>query len=222
MNNAKVDVVTLEMTRETLYSAVVCDALDGMGLRNQSPRVQLTPQTGINKLVGRCKTSLWVDMSHEDPNPYDLELKAVDSCRPDDILIAAAGGSMRSGIWGELLSTAARNSGCVGAIVDGAVRDVPKMREMGFGVFARGRCIYDSLHRQRVVDVDVPIEIDSVRIDPGDLVIADEDGVVFIPQKVEKEALRRAWEKVHAENITRDAIKEGMKATAAYKKFGVL
>lgn len=222
MSQKKVDVVTLAMARETLYSAVVCDALDAMGLRNQSPRIQLVAQTGVEKLVGRCKTSLWVDMAHEDPHPYDLELKAVDACRADDVLIAAAGGSMRSGIWGELLSTAARNSGCVGAIVDGAVRDVPKMRAMGFAVFARGRSIYDSLHRQRVVDVDIPIEIDGVKIDPGDLVIADEDGVVFIPQKVEKEALKRAWEKVHAENVTRDAIKGGMKATAAYEKYGVL
>ncbi len=222
MSQAKVDIVTLEMARQTLYSAVVSDALDAMGLRHQSPRVSLVPQTGIDKLVGRCRTSLWVDMSHKDPHPYDLELKAVDSCQPDDVLIAAAGGSMRSGIWGELLSTAARNSGCVGAIIDGAVRDVEKMRAMGFCAFARGRSVYDSQDRQRVVDLDVPVEIAGVRVESGDLVIADGDGVVFIPKKVEQEALRRAWEKVHAENVTRDAIKAGMKATAAYEKFGVL
>ena len=61
-------------------------------------------------------------------------------------------GSMRSGIWGELLSTAARNSGCIGAIVDGAVRDVAKMSAMGFTTFSRGTCLYDSQNRQRVVD----------------------------------------------------------------------
>ncbi len=214
--------ITLEMMRAELYSAVLADALDGLGYRNQSPRLQLPPLTGTEKIVGRCKTTLWVDMAHVDPEPYDLELKAVDGCRPDDVLIAAAGGSMRSGIWGELLSTAARNSGCVGAIVDGAVRDVQKMRAMGFPVFARGTCVYDSLHRQRVVDADVIVEIDAVRFAPGDLVIADVDGVVVCPQEVETEAIRRAWEKVHAENITRDAIKGGMKAVAAYEKYGVL
>ena len=173
-------------------------------------------------LVGRCKTTLWTDMAHADPKPYELELKAVDGCRPDDVLIAAAGGSMRSGIWGELLSTAARNSGCIGTIVDGAVRDVAKMRAMGFTAFARGVCIYDSLNRQRVVDVDVPVEIDGVTFSPGDLVMADVDGVVVVPQAIEKQAIARAWEKVYAENITRDAIKAGMKAVAAYEKFGVL
>jgi regulator of RNase E activity RraA len=214
--------ITLEMMRSRLYSAVVCDALDQLGYTNQSPRVPLVPVTGVELLIGRCKTTLWADMFHVDPKPYELELIAVDSCKPDDVLIAAAGGSMRSGIWGELLSTASRNSGCIGAIVDGAVRDTAKMRAMGFACFARGRCVYDSQNRQRVIDLDVPVQIDGVRFCPGDLVIADADGVVVVPQEVEEEAIRRAWEKVHAENVTRDAIKAGMKATAAYAKYGVL
>ncbi|MCX5661082.1 MAG: RraA family protein [Planctomycetota bacterium] len=214
--------ITLDMMREHLYSAVVCDALDALGYTHQSPRLQLPALTGCPKLVGRCKTTLWADMAHVDPSPYELELKAVDSCRPDDVMIAAAGGSMRSGIWGELLSTAARNSGCIGVIVDGAVRDVAKMTAMGFACFARGTNIYDSMNRQRVVDVDVVVEIDGVRFAPGDLVFADVDGVVVVPREIEAKAIANAWAKVHAENITRDAIKGGMKAVAAYKKYGVL
>jgi 4-hydroxy-4-methyl-2-oxoglutarate aldolase len=214
--------ITLEMMRQGLYSAVVCDALDGLGYKRQSPRLALPPLTGVEKLIGRCRTTLWVDMAHADPVPYELELRAVDACRPDDVLICAAGGSMRSGIWGELLSTAARNSGCVGAVVDGAVRDVAKMREMKFPVFARGTCVYDSLHRQRVVDIDVTVELDGVRFAPGDLVIADIDGIVVVPKQIEADAIVRAWDKVHAENVTRDAIRGGMKAVDAYKKYGVL
>src|SRR5688572_33334846 len=204
MATAPATQITLDQMRRELYSAVVSDALDGLGFKHQSPRIPLPPLTGIEKIVGRCRTTLWVDMAHDDPKPYELELQAVDGCRPDDVLICAANGSMRSGIWGELLSTAARNSGCIGAIVDGAVRDVDKMTGMRFPVFARGTCIYDSLNRQRVVDIDVPVEIDGVRFTSGDLVIADVDGVVVVPQTVEAEALRRAWEKVHAESVTRD------------------
>jgi len=214
--------ITLPMIRESLYSAVLCDALDAMGLTNQSPRVRLAPMTGDYVLAGRCRTTLWADMFHEDPQPYELELIAVDSCLADDVLIAAAAGSMRSGIWGELLSTAARNRGCVGAVVDGAVRDTRQMTRMQFPVFARGHCIYDSQNRQRVIDLNVPVEIDGVVFSPGDLLLADSDGVVVVPHEVEKEAVRRAWEKVHAENITRDAIRGGMKATDAYAKYGVL
>ena len=210
------------MMRESLYSAVVADALDSLGLRNQSPRVELAPLTVETVLIGRCKTTLWADMFHEDPRPYELELQAVDSCRPDDVLIAAAAGSVQSALWGELLSTACRNTGCVGAIVDGAARDIRRMREMQFPVYARARSVYDSLSRQRVIDLDVPVEIAGVRFFPGDLVIADLDGVVVVPQAVEAEAIRRAWEKVHTENKVRDDIRGGMKATEVFKKYGVL
>ena len=214
--------ITLEMIRQHLSCAVVCDALDGLGLRHQCPRVPIRPLTTSTLLAGRCKTTLWADMAHEDPRPYELELRAVDECSPDDVLLAAAGGSMRSGIWGELLSTAARNRGCVGAIVDGAVRDLAVMRRMGFAVFARGTCPYDSKDRQRVVDLDVPVEIDGVRFHPGDLVLADEDGVVVVPREVEDEAIGRAWDKVHAENVVRDAIRAGMKAGDVFRKYGIL
>ena len=216
------DTITLAMMRDKLYAAVVSDALDQLGFSSQSPRVSLVAQTVDEVLIGRCKTTLWTDMAHVDPEPYQLELQAVDGCQPDDVLIAAAGGSMRSGIWGELLTTAARNGGCVGAIVDGAVRDTAAMRRIGFPVFARGRSIYDSQNRQRVVDVDVPVEVGGVLFTPGDLVIADGDGVVVVPRDIEDRAIRAAWDKVHAENETRDAITNGMKAAAAYAKFGVL
>jgi len=214
--------ITLSQMREKLYSAVVCDALDKLGYRNQSPRGSIRPLTTNGVLVGRCKTTLWAEMAHEDPLPYELELKAVDTCQADEVIIAAAGGSMRSGLWGELLSTAAMRSGCVGAIIDGAVRDVLKMSKMGFAVFARGTCVYDSRDRNRVIDVDVPVEIAGVRFSPGDLVIADGDGIVVVPRGVEEEAINAAWEKANAENVVREAIAGGMSAGEAFRKYGVL
>jgi regulator of RNase E activity RraA len=214
--------ITIAMMREHLYSAVVCDALDAVGRRRQSPGVPLRPLTTEGVLVGRAKTTLWAEMYHVDTKPYELELQAVDTARQDDVLIAAAGGSLRSGLWGELLSTAARRSGCVGAIVDGAVRDVRQMKAMEFPVWARGCSVYDSRDRHRVIDVDVEVEIDKVRIAPGDLVFADVDGVVVVPQDVEEEVIRRAWEKVQAENTVRDSIRAGMTATEAFDRYGVL
>ena len=214
---------SIDALRTQLYSAVVADALDRLGFRHQSPRVRLQPCTlTAATVIGRCKTTLWADMADVDPRPYELELKAVDECQPDDVLIAAAGGSMRSGIWGELLTAAALNTGCVGAIVDGAIRDVSKIAALRFPVFARGSCVYDSLHRQRVIDIDVRVEIDGVCFAPGDLVIADQDGIVVIPQSVEAETLRLALNKVEGENTVRDAIRQGMKSTAAFQKYGIL
>lgn len=214
--------MNLQELKDQLYVAVISDVLDQLGYKNQATRITFHAYTGISKLIGRCKTTLWADMYDVDTNPYELELKAVDSCQPGDILIGAAGGSNRSGIWGELLSTAARNSGCEGVIVHGAVRDIDKMKEMGFPVFATSKNPYDSQNRQRVIDLDVTVEIDGVKFCPGDIVMADEDGIVVIPRDVEEEVIKAALQKVSAENITRDAIKGGMKAMDAYLKFGVL
>lgn len=173
-------------------------------------------------LLGYCKTTLWADMAHVDPNPYVLELAAVDSCQANDVFVCAAAGSMRSGIWGELLSTAARNRGCVGVLVDGAIRDIPKMRAMNFTVYARGSNPLDSRDRQRVVDYDVNLEIDGVKIEPGDLIAVDEDGIAVVPKAIQDKVVAAAWAKVHAENEVRDAITAGMSATEAFQKFGVL
>ncbi|MEX2511851.1 MAG: RraA family protein [Cyclobacteriaceae bacterium] len=213
---------SIQEMEEKLYVAVISDALDGLGFTAQSPDITFSIHTGKPKLLGRCKTTLWSEMYHEDLNPYELELKAVDACKPGEIFIAGAAGSNRSGIWGELLSTAASNSGCIGALVDGSIRDIAKIRDMGFTVFAKGKRVYDSQNRQRVIDIDIPVEIGGVLFCPGDLVFCDEDGVVVIPQEVEVTAIEKAMLKVNAENITRDEIKKGLKATDAYKKYGVL
>ena len=213
---------TLAAMRGRFTAAVVCDALDAEGLTRQSPRLSLRPLTVGGVLLGRCKTTLWADMAHPDPTPYALELAAVDACRPDDVLICAAGGSARSGVWGELLSTAARNRGCVGVVVDGMVRDVTRMTAMEFPVYARGTVLYDSKDRQRVIDVDVPVEIDGVVFEPGALVVADDDGVVVVPRRAEAAVVRRAWAKVTAEDEVRAAIAGGLPAVAAFAKYGVL
>lgn len=205
-----------------LYVAVIADALDMLGLRRQCPRVELPPRTGVDTLIGRCRTTAWEDLDAPDPSPYELELKAVDSCQPGDVMIAAANGSRASGIWGELLSTAARNAGCAGVVVDGGVRDLQKMADMDFPCFARYTCPYDSQHRQRVVTYGEPVEIDGVTFCDRDLIFADRDGVVVVPQRVEDEVLRLANAKVNDENKTRDAIRNGMRATKAYATFGVL
>ena len=66
------------------------------------------------------------------------------------------------------------------------------------------------------------MEIDGVIFHSGDLVLADQDGIVVVPQEIEEQAIHNAWQKVHDENVTRDAIIDGMLATDAYRKYGVL
>lgn len=214
--------ITLPMIRERLTSALVSDALDRLGYRRQSPALRLQPWTGVTKLVGRAKTTLWADMAHEDPRPYELELRAVDSCQPDDVMVCAVNGSLRAAVWGELLSTAAKNRGCVGVIIDGAVRDVAKMTELGFPCFALATNVYDSLNRQRVIEIDVPVELGGVTCAPGDLVIADLDGMVVVPRAVEAQAIADAWAKANTENKILDDLRRGHSATEVFRRHGTL
>jgi regulator of RNase E activity RraA len=214
--------ITWEMIRSSFYVAVVCDVLDQLGFEHQSPRIQLRPLTTSGLLAGRCKTTLWEEIFETDPQPYALELQAVDSCKSNDVVIVAADGSTRAGTWGELLSRAAMNRGSVGTIVDGAVRDVHQMSAMKFPCFAKHLCPYDSLNRMRVIDVDVSVELDGVRFEPDSMVMADRDGVVVIPSEAEQETLQLAWKKIHEENEVRRAIEQGMSATDAFRKYGVL
>jgi 4-hydroxy-4-methyl-2-oxoglutarate aldolase len=215
--------LSLELMRKHLSVPLLCDSLDAAGLRNQSPRLALLPMTTPGKLlIGRAKTTLWADMAHEDPRPYELELAAIDSCDREGVIVCAAHGSMRSGIWGDLLTGAAMNRGCAGVIVDGAIRDLSKIKSMGFAVFARGTCPYDSRDRQRVIDYDVRIELGGVNVEPGDIIAADDDGIVVVPQHVEASIIQAAWDKAHAENEVREAVRGGMSATEAFNRFGVL
>lgn len=96
------------------------------------------------------------------------------------------------------------------------------MLEQNFPVFSRGRFAQDSSVRTKIVDYRCPIEIGAVWINPGDLVVADMDGVLIVPKNIEEEVIIKSLEKVRAEKKVREEIENGMSSTDAFKKYGVL
>ena len=130
------DIELFERVQETLYTAVIADALDELGAHDQAMREYLRPMLPDNKFVGWARTIICRDVYYIPPDPYSLELEAVDSILPGEVVIVSTGESKRNAPWGELLSTAARARGARGAVIDGLVRDVAKIQELGFGVFA--------------------------------------------------------------------------------------
>jgi regulator of RNase E activity RraA len=212
----------LELMAKQLYSAVLSDVLDGLGFRDQAMAARVRPVWPDAAVVGRAHTALTVDVFEVRPEPYKLEIAAVDSLQPGDVLVAATGPSTRTCFWGELLSTAARLRGARGAIVDGYVRDVRRITEMGWPVFATGMSPVDSAGRSTVVEYGTTVRCGDVLVRERDIVFGDVDGIVVVPQEVEREAIAKALEKVEGENRTREALEQGMTLTEVYAKYGLL
>jgi 4-hydroxy-4-methyl-2-oxoglutarate aldolase len=213
--------VTPAPTPANLTAALVLDALDASGRRHQAIQCGIIPRTN-QVIVGRAKTLLWVDFAYDDPTTYARELEAVDSISPGEIVVCATAGSSRSGVWGELLATAAHRRGALGVVTDGAVRDLAQMEAMGFPVFSRHVSAYDSLNRQKVVAYDVRVEIGGVTIDPGDVIVADRDGIAVVPAGIEADIITSAIGKASREDEFRAAVRSGMSLVAAYEHFNVL
>ncbi len=207
---------------ERLYTAVISDILDSMGLRDQSPNIELDSTTGNSILMGYAKTLRWVDCPDPEEETYAPMIAAVDSVKPGEVVVSAATGSNRSALWGELLSTATRMRGGRGAIVEGAVRDIAQMRSMDFPCFALHRTPRDSAGRQMVEAYDVPVEIGGVTVNPGDLVMIDSDGMVVIPSSRAEEVIEKSLEKLEKEDTTRDELLKGRLLGEVYDEYGVL
>lgn len=205
-----------------LYTAVVSDSLDEMGYRDQAMRKDFRPLDPSFRCAGWARTVQCKDVFEIPDDPYGLEIEAIDSLLPGEIAVVSTNDSERNAPWGELLSTASKARGARGAIIGGLVRDVNKIRELRFPVFATGIKPVDSMGRGVVTDYNVPIECGDVSVWPGDLVFADFDGVVVIPAAVVTEVIARATDKVTRENHSRDELMRGAYLADVYKKYGVL
>ncbi len=203
-----------------LYTPVVADVLDRLGYRDQAMRAEIRPLFSGARCAGVARTVRTIPAPEVAPTePYQGEMAAVDDLRAGDVMVVS---ECHASFWGELLSTAARYRGCRGVVIDGYTRDTQAIQAMGFPVFCRGVHPADSLGRIDVAEHDVPIVCGGVQVRSGDLVLADDDGIVTIPQAVVEETLARAEEKVRGENLVRRALAEGMTVTEAFRRYGVL
>jgi regulator of RNase E activity RraA len=154
--------------------------------------------------------------------PYGVEIDAMDSLRPGEVVVHSTDYAGTNAPWGELMSTVAKRNGATGCICDSQIRDGQKIIQMGFPVFYRGIRPLDSLGRGRVMAYDVPVKCGEVLVNPGELVFADFDGVVIVPRSVEEEVLRLAEEKVGKENDSRRELLLGRSLRDVYAQYRVL
>jgi regulator of RNase E activity RraA len=203
-----------------LYTPVVADVLDRVGHRNQTLRAEIRPLTPGMTIAGYAHTVRTIPATEAAPaEPYKGEMVAVDALRPGEVMMVS---TCEWSFWGELLSTAARHRGCRGVIIDGYTRDTQAIIAMHFPVFCRGIHPADSLGRLDVDAHDVPIECGGVNVVPGDLVLADADGIVVVPRSIALQVIEAAEQKVRSENLVRAKLAEGMSVTEAFRRYGVL
>jgi 4-hydroxy-4-methyl-2-oxoglutarate aldolase len=218
MSKALLDHIT-----QNLYTAVLSDSLDSLGHRCQVMREYIRPvHSRYQVIAGYAHTIAFVDSNEILPNPFDAEIEAVDAIQPDSVVVIATGNSIQNAPWGELLSTAAVARGSRGAIVEGFVRDVKMIEELGYPVFATGMKPLDSNGRGLLTSWGKPIVCGEVEVNPGDLIVADFDGVVVIPVALIEATIERANAKVTGENNSRDELRKGAYLRDVYAKYGVL
>lgn len=206
-----------------LRTAVVSDCLDRMGFRNQAMASRIRPLFPEARLAGYAMT---VHVVADDQIPSDRgqwyrgELQAVDALSDGDVMVVST--CPDGPFWGELLATASRYRGARGIVMDAGTRDTLQLIEMRFPTFAASVSPLDSLGRMNVDAVMQPIECGGVAVNPGDLVLGDNDGVVVIPAALAAEVIKLAEEKSSGEDLVRTKLAEGMGTWEAFRTYGVI
>lgn len=217
-----------DIVRNELYTAVVGDIMDKLGLLNQFLPPQIQPLQDDMFIVGRAMTVLEADVvsnsSSNNPvlnKPFGLMLEALDDLKKNEVYVCT-GSSPSYALWGELMATRAQILGAAGAVVDGYSRDTRGILELKFPSFSYGRYAQDQAPRGKVIDFRVPIEIQGVRINSGDIIVGDIDGVCVVPKEVEEEVFRLSIEKARGEKMVQKKIQEGMSTREAFDKYGIM
>ncbi len=226
----KNDQELFDLARRELYTAVVGDVMDTMGLQKQFLPPEIRPLQAGMVLIGRAMTVLEADVfalqaenSHNPlmAKPFGLMLEALDDLKPGEIYICS-GASPTYALWGELMSVRAMKLGAGGAVLDGYSRDTHGILALNFPTFSYGAYAQDQGPRGKVIDYRVPLEIGAVRVQPGEIVFGDLDGVCVVPREAEQEVFARSVEKARGEKLVRQAIEAGMGAAEAFLKYGIM
>lgn len=228
MPDWKDDAELFALMKQDLFTAVVGDVMDVMGLIHQFLPPEIRPLREDVVVVGRAMPVLEADcvgqmVAHAGKQqPFGLMLEALDDLKPGEVYICT-GASGTFALWGELMALRAMKLGAVGAVVGSFSRDTRGILELGFPVFSTGLHAQDSAVRGRTIDFRCPIVFSNgVQVEPGDLVFGDLEGVVIVPRASEAEVIEKALEKVRRENQVRKAIEGGMSAKEAFETYGVM
>ena len=219
---ASITLTPEELSRRyrALYTGAVSDVLDRLGLRNQTLPHYIMPLTLEMAVAGPAFTGQGYPVADVGNDDSDTRIRMLESIQPGTVSVWSSAGHFESAHWGEIMSNAARERGCTGAVVDGGLRDTRFILKMGFPVFCRFRCSASSIGRWEIKEWMVPITIGETIIHPGDFVFGDADGVVIIPKALTIEVLQKTEEIVQRENGMRAELAKGITVSEVYRRYG--
>jgi regulator of RNase E activity RraA len=204
----------------SVYTAAIADILDARGYRNQTLPPSIRPLSEGAKLAGPAFT---VRGRPAESTDYDQALRKVlrmlGEVPPGHVAVYACEQDVAAHL-GELSVTSLKARGVAGCVLDGGCRDVSFVREEGFPVFCRFVTPEDSTWRWQLEETQVPITIGQARIEPGDWVAGDDDGVVVVPRSIVESVLGEAAQKAATESEIRAAVRQGMLPLEAYERYG--
>ena len=203
-----------------LYTGAITDVLDGMGRLSQTLPPELLPLREGMRLAGPAYT---IEGRPRPGNDYDTSIRKILTMLgsvPDGHIAVYQTNERSAAHLGELSVTSLKARGCRGAVIDGGCRDVDYILKEDFPVFCRYTTPQDCVVRWDLTAENTPVTVGTVRISPGDYIVADHDGIVAIPAELCDAVLAAAEEKVATENAIRDAVRGGALPLEAYDRFG--
>jgi 4-hydroxy-4-methyl-2-oxoglutarate aldolase len=206
---------------ETFNPSAVSDILHSRGIHNHVMRTEIQALRPGVRLAGIARTlsSRPLTKAREAGREYELLFGAIDGLSAGEILVTD---EMSCCVWGELCSEAAMRRGGNGAMIDGYTRDSADIVKTGFPIFCRGRHMSDLLYHRTITALNEPVVCGVVAVHPGDLILGAENGALAVPAAVIEEVVTEAYDKSLKENAVRAALREGMSAGEAYRRFGVM
>jgi len=172
------------------------------------------------KFVGTALTVQLNKSENNDPNALSGMLSAIDSGGKDNVYVMQVEDGADIAGMGGLMGTAMFARGFTGAVVDGGVRDIPQLRRIGFPVFSTGAVPSTSVGHYRFGGMNIPVKCAGTTVNPGDIITADEDGVVVVPKDKAVEVLLRAQKLDNTEHSMYSYIERLHSIVAAVKEFG--
>jgi regulator of RNase E activity RraA len=197
-----------------LDTTSLSDALDRLGIAAQC--LNIKPLDHRFRLTGRAYTILYGPAGAPPGTVGDY----IDDVPPGAVVVLDNGGRENATVWGDILTWVAHRRGVAGTVIDGACRDTHLARELGYPMYSRSYSMRTGKDRVQVEAVNGPVSIGDARVDSGDILRGDADGVVVIPRAHEGAVLAAAEEIDQIEQRIRAAINEGQTLAAARKALG--